>query len=89
METIELSLPDELANRARELGLLEPAALNNLLREEIHRRAAARFLAVADRLAAADDTPMSTKEIQTEVRKVRAHASVLSHLPASDTIKDQ
>jgi hypothetical protein len=40
METIELSLPDELANRATELGLLEPAALNNLLREEIHRRAA-------------------------------------------------
>ena len=75
METIELSLPDELANRARELGLLEPAALNNLLREEIHRRAAARFIAVADRLAAADDTPMSTEEIQTEVRKVREHAS--------------
>ena len=72
MTELKVTLPDRLAREAREAGLLNPKAIQQLLREAMRRRAAAReFLSVADRVAAAGVPPMSEDEIQTEIDAVR------------------
>jgi hypothetical protein len=72
MIELKVTLPDRLAREAREAGLLNPKAIQRLLREAMRRRAAAReFLSVADRVAAAGVPPMSEDEIQTEIDAVR------------------
>jgi hypothetical protein len=72
MTELKLTLPDRLAREARAAGLLKPNAIKALLREAMHRRAAAReFLAVADRVAAAGVPPMTEDEIQAEIDAVR------------------
>ncbi len=73
MTTIEIELPDELAQAAREAGLLTPESLDRMLTEAIRRRQAGdALLAVADRIAAAGIEPMSMEEIDAEVKAVRA-----------------
>ena len=72
MATITLTLPDELAQTAAELGLLEPGAFAALLRTEIRRRAYADISAVAERLSAAGVKPMKDDELQAEIRAARA-----------------
>ncbi len=72
MTELKVTLPDRLARKAREAGLLSPKAIQRLLREAMRRRAAAReFLAVADRVADAGVPSLSEEEIQAEVDAVR------------------
>jgi len=72
MTELKLTLPDRLARKAREAGLLTPSAIRRLLREAMRRREAARsFLGNADRIAAAGIEPMSEEQIQAEVAAVR------------------
>jgi hypothetical protein len=75
MTTLELklTLPDELAQRARDAGLLTPQALERLLNEALRRKQAAdSLLSIADRVAAAGIAPMSMEEINAEVKAARA-----------------
>jgi hypothetical protein len=73
MTKIEIELPEQTAKAARKAGLLSPEALNRLLSEALRRREAAdRLLAVADRVAAAGEKPMSMEEVDAEVKAVRA-----------------
>jgi hypothetical protein len=75
MTTLELklTLPDELAQRARDAGLLTPQALERLLNEELRRKQAAdSLLSIAGRVAAAGIPPMSMEEINAEVKAARA-----------------
>lgn len=51
MTTIHISLPDQLAHDAGELGLLDPVALAELLQNEIRRRTFTDIFAVSHRLA--------------------------------------
>ena len=53
MTKIILELPDDLAEGAREAGLLEERRLQDLLRDAIRRRAAKELLAVTEPLPAA------------------------------------
>ena len=72
MTELKVTLPDRLARKAREAGLLSPKAIQRLLREAMRRRAAAReVLAVADRVADAGVPSLSEEEIQAEVVAVR------------------
>ena len=72
MTELKVTLPDRLARKAREAGLLKPKAIERLLREAVRRRTAAReFLSVADRVAAAGVPPMSAREIQAEIDAAR------------------
>ena len=68
---LELNLPDDLAQKAEAAGLLTPEAYEELLREEIRRRAFDEFLSVAKRSAELGLTPMTEEEIQAEVDAVR------------------
>jgi len=72
MTEFKLTLPDSLARKAREAGLLTPKAIQTLLREAMRRREAARaFLGNADRVATAGIAPMSEEQIQVEVAAAR------------------
>jgi hypothetical protein len=72
MTTIEINLPDELAQRARSAGLLSDAAIRDLLEDAMRRLAGRRLLDVAQRIHAAGIAPMSMDEIDAEVKSVRA-----------------
>lgn len=72
MTTLQVNLPDDLAQRAQSAGLLTDAAIQKLLEEAIRREAGRRFLEMGKRLQAANIPPMSDEEVVAEVKAVRA-----------------
>lgn len=73
MATLQISLPDLLAQEAQRAGLLTPEAIEQLLRDALDRRKGIdEFFATVDRLHAANLAPMTMAEIQAEVDAVRA-----------------
>ncbi len=73
MTTLTIDLPDNLAEEAKQAGLLTPNAIENILRETLRRRAVNGLFSAADKLTAANLPPMTMDEIQQEVNAVRAH----------------
>ncbi len=72
MTTLTIDLPDNLAEEAKQAGLLTPNAIENILRETLRRRAVNGLFSAADKLTAAKLPPMTMDEIQQEVNAVRA-----------------
>ena len=73
MTSIQIELPDATARAAQEAGLLTPKALEHMLNEALSRKQAAdSLLSIAERVAAAEITPMSMEEINAEVKAARA-----------------
>jgi hypothetical protein len=73
MTTIQIELPDAMAQAARDAGLLTPQALERLLNDALKRKQAAdSLLSIADRVAVAGIEPMSMEEITAEVKAARA-----------------
>lgn len=72
MTTITIELPDELAEEAKDQGLLAGRAVEAMIRDALRRRAGRELLAAANELAAARFPPMTMAEIQREVDAVRA-----------------
>jgi hypothetical protein len=72
MTMIEIRLPDELAQRAKNAGLLSDVAIQELLEDAMRRQAGRRLLEVAERIHAAGIPPMSMEEIDAEVKAYRA-----------------
>ncbi|CAN7663407.1 hypothetical protein LJR289_005131 [Pseudoduganella sp. LjRoot289] len=71
MATLQISLPDDLASAAYELGLLEPKTISEILRKEV-RRLRVNELDRAMRLMSADDgDAMSPEDVEEEIRQVR------------------
>ena len=60
---------------ASNLGLLEPQALQDMLREAVRRRHIARLTEARERVAAAGIPPLTMEEIQTEIEADRAERS--------------
>jgi hypothetical protein len=70
--TLQLDLPDALADEARAKGLLEPASLSDLLTTELRRRrSAAELRQVLDDIRAQPGVPMSEEDVANEVKRVR------------------
>lgn len=69
---ITLNLPDELARRAQNEGLLSTEAMQRMLEDTLRRAAGQRLLEIADRVHAAGIAPMSEEEINAEVKAYRA-----------------
>ena len=69
---VKLNLPDNLANEARQAGLLTPEELERLLREALRARRVERLTAVRESLAANPLPPMTPEEIQAEIDDYRA-----------------
>jgi post-segregation antitoxin (ccd killing protein) len=72
MTQVTVSLPDELAQRARNAGLLSDSAIRQLLEEAMRREAGRKLLKVADQIQATNIAPMSDEAILAEVKAVRA-----------------
>lgn len=71
MLQVKLDLPDSLAKEASALGLLEPQALQTMLREAVRRRRIARLIEARERVAAAGIPPLTMEEIQAEIEADR------------------
>lgn len=69
---VKLELPDPLAKEAAAMGLLEPQALQALLREAVRNRRIARLAEARRKIAAAGIPPMTMEEIQAEIEADRA-----------------
>jgi hypothetical protein len=72
MTTVQITLPDDLAQKAANAGLLSPQAMEAMLRERLRRRAGEALQAMWQRMPAEELTPEIEQEIVEEVRKVRA-----------------
>ena len=74
MMELVIHLPDELAQRARNSGLLSDDAIQALLEDTLRRQAGRR----ARSLHTADIPPLSMEEIDAEVKAARAERRALS-----------
>jgi hypothetical protein len=73
MTTIQLTLPDQLAQDAERAGLLSPESLEEWLRKQLKAKAAEQLFAAMDRMAAVDDPSyMSPEEVAEEIKAMRA-----------------
>ncbi len=72
MTTVQITLPDELAQRAASEGLLSPEAIETMLREQLRRRAGDALKALWQRMPPDELTPEIEQEIDDEVHRARA-----------------
>ena len=72
MTRITVSLPDDVAERARTAGLLSDSAIRQLLEDAMRREAGRKLLALAEQLHTANIPAMTDEEIVAEVKAVRA-----------------
>jgi len=88
MTMIEIKLPDELAQRAKNAGLLSDSAIQGLLEDAIRRRAGRVLLDVATRIHGAGISMISDGEIIAEVKAVRAERRALAASPGNEPEND-
>jgi len=69
---LEIELPDMLAAQAKRAGLLEPEALERMVREALLARRVEDLARARDLLAAKPLPPMTPEEIQAEIDAYRA-----------------
>lgn len=69
---LKLNLPDRLAEEAARMGLLEPDALQEVLREAVRNRLVQRLLEARTRIAASGLKPLTMEEVQAEIEAERA-----------------
>lgn len=72
MTTVQITLPDELAQTAANAGLLSADAIEAMLREQLRRRAGDALQTLWQRLPTDELSPEAQQEIVEEVRQVRA-----------------
>jgi hypothetical protein len=72
MTTIQLTLPDDLARKATEAGLLSADAIQEMLREQLSRRAGESLREIHRRLPHEELTPEIEQEVAEAVRAYRA-----------------
>jgi len=71
MSEVVLTLPDNVAKEAEDSGLLKPAFITSLLKDELRRRKVNKLFSTMDKLAEVGD-PMTEDEVMAEVRAARA-----------------
>jgi post-segregation antitoxin (ccd killing protein) len=72
MTELTVTLPDELARKAKAAGLLNKRAIVRLVEEAIERRAGEQLLDAMRRLQAANVPPLTEQDVAAEVKAVRA-----------------
>lgn len=72
MTTVQINLPDELAQKAANAGLLSAEAMEAMLREQLRRRAGEALQAMWQHFPQEELTPQIEQEIIEQVRRVRA-----------------
>jgi hypothetical protein len=73
MTTVEITLPDQLAQEARRAGLLSPARLERWLPEQLASQRVDELFSAMDRMAAVGEPAvMSPEEVAREMTTLRA-----------------
>ncbi|MFM2058993.1 MAG: hypothetical protein RLY71_3378 [Pseudomonadota bacterium] len=73
MTTVEITLPDQLAQEAQRAGLLSPARVERWLRDQLQAQQVDEFFAAMDRMAAVDaPAVMPPEEVAQELAALRA-----------------
>jgi len=73
MTTVQITLPDQLAQEARRKGLLSSVQIERLLREQLKTKSIDELFAAMDRMAAVDEpVAMSPEEVAEEIAAMRA-----------------
>jgi hypothetical protein len=68
---LTVTLPESVAKEAQAIGLLQPEALERLLREAIRQRQREQLFAAADRLLDQESPPLTEAEINAEIQAAR------------------
>ena len=72
MTTVRITLPDQLAQEAKQAGLLSEAALEKLLREQLQARRQDAFFTGLERMEQTPEPPaMSPEDVAEEIRAMR------------------
>ena len=69
---LKLNLSESLAEEARSKGLLEPSAVERMLRGELKRSRVDQLFAAADRLAAQPVPSLTEAEVEAEIQAARS-----------------
>jgi len=72
MTRVEITLPDQLAAEARRAGLLEPQAIERMVRERLRAERIEKLQQARQALAAHPLPPMTPEEVQAEIDAYRA-----------------
>ena len=72
MTTVQITLPDQLAQEAQRAGLLAPDKVELMLREQLRAERIERLAQARKKLATEPLPPMSPEEIQAEIDAYRA-----------------
>ncbi len=73
MTTVQITLPDQLAQEAERAGLLSSESLEELLRKQLRAKAAGELIAILDKLdTAGNEDYMSPEEVAEEIKAMRA-----------------
>lgn len=72
MTTVRITLPDQLAQEAKQAGLLSEAVIEKLLREQLQARRQEAFFAALARMEQVAEPPMmSPEEVAKEIHDMR------------------
>ena len=73
MTTVRINLPDQLAQEAKQAGLLSASALEKLLREQLQTKRQDAFFSALERMGQTTEPPaMPPEEVAEEIRTMRA-----------------
>ena len=82
MTTVQITLPDALAQEAARAGLLAPARLEKWLREQLASQNTDAFFGAMQRMAAVDEPSlMSAEEVALEIEALRAQRRASNSAP--------
>jgi Arc/MetJ family transcription regulator len=73
MTTVQITLPDQLAQEAQRAGLLSPEFVEKWLRDQLKAQRADQLFKAMDRMRAVNDPPaMSPEAVAVEIAAMRA-----------------
>ena len=72
MTIVQITLPDQLAQEAQRAGLLSPARIEQLLREELKAQRVNQLFAATERMDRVAPAAMSPEEVAAEIATMRA-----------------
>ena len=73
MTTVQITLPDQLAQEAQRAGLLSPVRLEKWLRDQLKDHRVNELFSAMDRIACVDEpAAMSPEDVAQEIATMRA-----------------
>lgn len=73
MTTVQITLPDQLAQEAQRAGLLSPTRLEKWLRDQLKEQRVDELFSAMDRMAGVNEpAAMSAEEVAQEIATMRA-----------------